>query len=250
MPWFYYGVHTENGRPYFGSPSTHKWIWIVYDCEVQILEWFDNRKEAEEVEDRLIKHFINDPDCLNEHYGSSFSRESALRGIKTQVESGRVAEMGRNQGKINAETGHLARISCLADCSAAGKAGAETNRKNKTGMFHPDFQPEMVRRGRGLGLKKCLENDPDHQRKAGKAAGINARDKKLGMFDMNPEFRSEVSRKVGKSVAKKLNGTRYYDPDHPELGEHSAGTLSMMQRRRGFPSGPDNRVKVINDSRK
>jgi general stress protein YciG len=106
----------------------------------------------------------------------------------------------------------------------------------------------MVKRARGLGLKKCIEKDPNHQKKAGKSAGIKARDKKLGMFGMDPEFRSEVSRKVGKKVAKKLNETKYYDPDHPELGEHSAGTLSMMQRRRGLPSGFDNRVKVINDS--
>ena len=67
---------------------------------------------------------------------------------------------------------------------------------------------------------------------------------------MDPEFRSEVSRKVGKKVSKMLNKTKYYDPDHPELGEHSAGTLSMMQKRRGLQSGPDNRVKVVNDPRK
>jgi hypothetical protein len=244
MPWFYFGVHTENGRPYFGSPCTHKWIWKIYECEIQILEWFDDRREAEKVEDRLIKHFITDSKCLNEHYGSVFSRESALRGVRTQVESGRVAEMGRKQGLINANSGHLARISSLVDLTTAGKKGVETNRKNKTGMFHPDFQPEMTRRARGLGLKKCIEKDPDHQRKAGRMAGLNARDKKLGIFGMDPESRSEVSRRVGKKVAKNLNGTKYYDPDHPELGEHSAGTLTMMQKRRGLPSGPDNRVKV------
>ena len=155
--------------------------------------------------------------------------------------------MGRNQGLINANSGHLAQISSLADLTAAGKKGAETNRKNKTGMFHPDFQPEMTRRARGLGIKKCIENDPDHQRKAGKIAGLNARDKKLGMFGMDPEFRSEVSRKVGKSVAQNLNGTKYYDPDHPELGEHSAGTLAIMQKKRGLPSEKENRVKVINN---
>jgi hypothetical protein len=248
MPWYYFGVHTENGKPYYGSPKTHKWIWKIYEHEVQILEWFDDRREAELVEDRIIKHFLNDPDCLNEHYGSCFSRESALRGVRTQVESGRVAEMGRNQGKINAESGHLARISGLGDRSAIGKRGAETNRINKTGMFDPKFQPEMVKRARGLGLKRCIELDPDHQRKAAKAAGIKVRDNKLGIFGMAPEHRSEVSREVGRKVAKNLNGTMYFDPDHPELGMKSAGTLAVMQKSRGFPSGPANRVKVINIS--
>jgi hypothetical protein len=247
MPWFYFGVHTENGKPYYGSPKTHRWIWRVYEFEIQILEWFNDRKEAERVEDRLIKHFLNDPNCLNEHYGSVFSRESALRGVTTQVESGRVAEMGREQGRKNVESGHLARVAASVDRTKAGKAGAETNRKNKTGWFHPDFQREMSRRARGLGLAKAIENDPHHQSKAGKAGGIKVRDCKLGMFGMDPGHRSEVSRQVGKRVAKKLNGDKYYDPDHPELGQHSAGTLTMMQKRRGFPSGPDNRVKVVNE---
>jgi hypothetical protein len=247
MPWYYFGVHTENGKLYYGSPKTHKWIWKFYELEIQILEWFDDRKEAERVEDRLIKFFINDPDCLNEHYGSVFSRKAALNGVKKQVESGRVAEMGRRQGKLNVESGHLARVSSTVDRSAMGKAGAEINRKNKTGMFHPDFQPEMVRRARGLGLKKCIENDPQHQSKAGKVGGIKVRNNKLGMFGMDPDHRSEVSRQVGKKVAKKLNGDKYYDPDHPELGQHSAGTLTMMQKRRGFSFGSDNRVKVAID---
>ena len=82
MPWYYYGVHTENGKPYFGSPTTHKWLWKVYDCEIQILEWFEDRQEAERVEIRIIKHFIDDPNCLNEHYGGNYSREGASRGGK------------------------------------------------------------------------------------------------------------------------------------------------------------------------
>lgn len=248
MPWYYYGVHTENGKKYSGSPSTHRWIWKTYDHEVQILEWFDDRKEAEKVEDRLIKHFLNDPNCLNEHYGSVFSREAAMRGVRTQVESGRVAEMGRVQGKVNVESGHLAKVSSKVDRHSAGRASVEVNRRNKTGMFRPGFQKEMCDRARGLGLKKSIENNPNHQREAGKAAGINARDKKLGMFGMDPAYRSQVSREVGKKVAVSLNNTKYYDPDHPEIGEHSAGTLAMMQRRRGFPCGPENRVKVVKDS--
>lgn len=247
MPWYYWGVHTDNGKPYHGSPSTHKWIWKFYECEVQILEWFDDRKEAESVEDRLIKHTMSDPRCLNEHYGSVFSRESALRGVKTQVESGRVAEMGKRQGRINVETGHLGRVSATVDKSAAGRASVEVNRKNQTGWFHPDFQPEMVRRARGLGLKKCIENDPQHQAKAGRVSGINARDRGIGIFGMDPEYRSQVSREVGLRVSKSLNGTKYEDPDHPELGRHSAGTLARMQKCRGFPSEPSNRVKVVND---
>ena len=82
--WFYFGVHTDNGKPYFGSPKTHRWIWDFYDCEVQILEKFETRGEAISVESRLIKPFLNDPNCLNEHYGSAFSTEASRLGAEAQ----------------------------------------------------------------------------------------------------------------------------------------------------------------------
>ena len=38
---------------------------------------------------------------------------------------------------------------------------------------------------------------------------------------------------------------RYYDPDHPELGIRAPGPLVRMQKARGYPHGPENRVKVL-----
>jgi len=84
MPWFYYGVHTDNGRPYFGSPKTHKWRWDFYEHEITILEWFETREEADAVEKRIIDHFLNDVNCLNECAGGKFSLESLRRGALTR----------------------------------------------------------------------------------------------------------------------------------------------------------------------
>ena len=84
MPWFYYGVHTDNGRPYFGSPKTHKWRWDFYEHEITVLEWFETREEADTVEKRIIAHFLNDVNCLNECAGGKFSLESLRRGAKTR----------------------------------------------------------------------------------------------------------------------------------------------------------------------
>jgi hypothetical protein len=42
----------------------------------------------------------------------------------------------------------------------------------------------------------------------------------------------------------KAMSLRYEDPDHPELGHHSAATLARMQRARNYPSTPSNRRKV------
>lgn len=80
LPWYYYGVHTDNGKPYYGSPTTHKWIWEMYECKVTILFWYETRKEAEEAEKRIIKHYLNDPLCLNEACGGQPSDEARRRG--------------------------------------------------------------------------------------------------------------------------------------------------------------------------
>jgi hypothetical protein len=48
----------------------------------------------------------------------------------------------------------------------------------------------------------------------------------------------------GKQAAKIVNAQKWEDPDHPELGQHSPGTLVRMQKRRGLPSGKENRRKV------
>jgi hypothetical protein len=125
MPWYYWGVHTDNGKPYCGSPSTHKWIWKFYECEVQILEWFEDRKEAEAVEDRLIKHTIKDPNCLNEHWGGSIPvgdcSENGKKGARTNVATGQVykaialahatldanPEIRKEVGRRNVESGQI-----------------------------------------------------------------------------------------------------------------------------------------------
>jgi hypothetical protein len=44
--------------------------------------------------------------------------------------------------------------------------------------------------------------------------------------------------------AKVTNSQKWIDPDHPELGERSAPTLASMQKRRGYPHGKENRVRV------
>lgn len=73
-PFYYYGSKKEKNfnEHYLGSPKTKKWYWNVYTPKKQILETFDyteeGYKKCREVEYRLIKHFINDPLCLNAGY--------------------------------------------------------------------------------------------------------------------------------------------------------------------------------------
>jgi hypothetical protein len=74
VPFYYYGSKKEKvfNEPYLGSPKTKKQYWDIYTPKKQILEIFDytedGYKQCREVEHRLIKHFIDDPLCLNTGY--------------------------------------------------------------------------------------------------------------------------------------------------------------------------------------
>jgi hypothetical protein len=153
MPWFYYGVHTDNGKPYFGSPKTHKWIWNFYEHEIQILEWFENRREAEQVEDRLIKHFMEDVHCLNEHYGSHFSEDARNRGREksNKINSEKRRKSGRQMAQLNVETGRQAEFGRLSKGASKNFSAEEIRRR--TEILTNFRTPETARKG-GLSASK------------------------------------------------------------------------------------------------
>ena len=109
--WWYWGWHKEKkfGENYFGSPKTHRVKWDNFEWEMQILELFTSETEAQKVENRLIKPDLNNPNCLNEHFGSVISEGARSEGGK---KGGKIA------GKVAAESGRLASIA-----SKAGKIG-------------------------------------------------------------------------------------------------------------------------------
>jgi hypothetical protein len=90
IPHWYWGVHKEQefGEEYWGSPTTNAWVWEFYTPCIQILELFpytdDGWREANKVEDRLIKPDVNNPLCLNENYGGFFSLAALSKGGKTR----------------------------------------------------------------------------------------------------------------------------------------------------------------------
>jgi len=82
VPYYYYGSKKEKyyNQEYWGSPVTHKWMWKFYTPKKQILQLFDTREEANAIENRIIKHFINEPYCLNENCGGIVSLSSCIKG--------------------------------------------------------------------------------------------------------------------------------------------------------------------------
>lgn len=118
----------------------------------------------------------------------------------------------------------------------------------ETHINHPE---KMIENGKNT-LALLIERNPNHQSDAGKIGGkTGSREKKkvgglkckengLGMFAIPPEERSKISRENALKVCRQ----KWMDPDHPELGEHNAGVLASMQKRRNLPHGKENRVRI------
>ena len=212
MPWYYWGVHTDNGKPYYGSPTTHKWVWKFYECEIQILEWFEGRKQAEVVEDRLIKHTINDPNCLNEHYGGHFSRETRLKGLETQQE--------RGVGLYNPENRSPA---------LGGKAGGPVGGKKTYEMGVGIHAPGVAQQGGLVG--------------GAVTAAIPGHLKNISTLPHQEKDENGLSLHFAKTI-KGVHTWLYEDPDHPELGKHHHATLKKLQRQNGYPSSTKNKRRV------
>ena len=187
-PYYYYGMHEEKvyNEEYWGSPSTHKWCWEFYTPKKQILEIFNTRKEAYDVEKRLIKNFYkSDLYCLNECCAGIFSIETCSKagkiggsisgskhrknktGIFKQTPNER-REAGRMGGNKNVETGHIQKL---------GKKTSEEHMKNKIGMF-------------GRSKEKISED--------AKKGGTKTKELGVGVFGMSKEERSKLSKNISK----------------------------------------------------
>jgi len=154
-------------------------------------------------------------------------------------------EGGRKGGKTAAEKGVGAHSPGMA--SKGGKKGG-INGGSKGGKRAAELgvgahAPGMQSKGGIKGGAKIVElglgiHAPEMRGVGGKKAAV------LGVGAHAPGMRSKGGRKGGKIGAKTTNSQKWIDPDRPELGEHSAPTLAQMQKRRGYPHGKENRVRV------
>jgi len=191
-----------------GSPVTNKWCWKFYTPKKQILELFDTREQANNIENRLIKPVLNDPNCLNENCGGMIPTNMCRKGIETQIKNkiglysrtkdqikehqnkgretqkrlgvglyGLSAEIrqenGKKLGKRNVETGHIQEL---------GKKSGKLCYENKLGIFGLSEEEKNKARSRG-----------------GKTSGYNAYKNKKGIHNFTKEQREESSKRGGKS---------------------------------------------------
>ena len=146
LGYFYYGKHKENGRPYYGTPTTWKHLWDQFEPEVQILQWYSTQGEVDGAETAIILSTWKDKYSLNESVGLRASEESCSKGGK---KSGPIN--GKRSGPANAianftpdmlsdngkKTGSMNAVANLIpNCSANGKnfpPEIRSNNGTKTG---------------------------------------------------------------------------------------------------------------------
>ena len=116
------------------------------------------------------------------------------------------------------------------------KKGGESNVLNKTGFCNPDYTES----------EKYIEDRKKasriaHSEKDELGRSMNA----VKMITAIHAEKDELGRsKHAVKLAAAMNAQRWEDPDHPELGQKSAGVLVTMQKKRGYPHGKENRRRI------
>jgi hypothetical protein len=278
IPHWYWGAHKEIkfGEVYLGTPTTHSWMWDFYTPKFQILQFFpytdEGWEEAQNVENRCIKPDLNNLLCLNEHYGSVISLEACRRGAQI-ANASMTLEQKLERNRKGAKAAHAERdefgrsvlgVRCAEklmergvgvtarspekmseDGKKSGKAAhAEKDENGKSKLAVKNSKAvhsekgengkskHAMKMGQASARATTFEQKSENGRKGGRNGGRKSRTTK------------ENYSKAGKIGSATTNSQVWYDPDYPELGYHSAPTLSQMQKRRGYPHGPENRVRV------
>jgi hypothetical protein len=157
---------------------------------------------------------------LNEHFGGFMSLEAYSKGGKAAHEE--KDELGRSiHGVKSAERLHKEKDDLGR--SVHGVKSAEILNKEKDDL------------GRSVNAMKAHEEKDDLGRSIVAVKGATTTHK-----EKDERGRSVQGVKNGKTSCAQ----KWKDPKHPELGEHNPGNLTQMQRRRGYPHGKENRVKV------
>ena len=228
VPYYYYGSKKEKyfNQEYWGSPVANKWCWELYTPKKQILEIFEytheGYEECRKVENRLIKPFLNDPLCLNEMCGGTYSTEilrknGKLGGNKSKelgvgISSFTLEQRIENSKKGAEKTKELG-AGIHAMTTEERRRIAKENEKNKIGIFA--LTPE----------ERSFNSS-----RSGKISGKVCFQKGSGIFGMNPSDKKEAERKGGRASASNLNSQKWMCTETGHIT--TSGPLTKYQRAR------------------
>jgi hypothetical protein len=126
----------------------------------------------------------------------------------------------------------------LESCSRGGVSAAKLAKEQGFGFYGPktEKQLESSRREGSKLSQYSVENGS----KTGKENVVLGR----GIWGLTKEEQVANASKAGKVGGKLTGAQKWEDPDHPELGQKPACVLVSMQKRRGHPHGPQNRIRI------
>jgi hypothetical protein len=189
---------------YVCSPSFHRWGW--HNGE-EWIEWASEGAKAAHSR-------------KNKQGKSVTAVKAAERAHAEKDEQGRSALGVRSAERLHAERDEQGR-------SAQGVKNAERLHAEKDAL------------GRSIHALNTIGHAHSKKDELGRSIlGVRNAER---LHSEKDEFGRSVH---GVKVASKTNSQKWIDPDHPELGEHSAPTLAQMQKRRGYPYDKENRVRV------
>jgi hypothetical protein len=266
VPYYYYGSKKEKyfNEEYWGSPVTNKWCWKLYTPKKQILEFFEYSEtgyfKCREIEDRLIKPVLNDPWCLNESCGGSYS-------LKILIENGR--RSGKLVGKIignyhkENKTGifSLTKEEKRQNSIKGGRIGGKINAENKTGVFGRSKE-KMSQDGKKGGSKSGNMNIElgrgifaltlDERIEMSRKNGLQSKNLKIGIHRLTKDELREngklgyanglgkLSKEDRSETAKKVNSQKWMCTETGFVT--NAGNLTKYQRKRNIDTSK--RVRI------
>ena len=211
--YYYYGVHKEKkfNEYYMGSPVTHKWCWELYTPKKQILQFFDFTDEgwleANKIEKRIIRPFLNDKWCLNENCGNIFS---------------------------------------LTSCSKAGKMGGTKTYELGVGL-HSLSTEERKEIGRKSGCKTyelgigAFSVSPEQRKEINQKINENNRKNKVGIYSRTKKQLVEIGKNWGKVGSKKTNSQKWMCLETGYIT--TSGPLTSYQNARGIDTSKRKRIE-------
>jgi hypothetical protein len=215
VPYYYYGVHKEKrfDEYYVGSPKTNKWCWELYTPKKQILQFFDFTDEgwleAQEIETRLIRPFLNHKWCLNERCGG-------LLSLKVASEAGKKGAAKNKENKVGIFS------MTKEEQVLAGKNSYESRVKNGTDIFSKLTTDDRKKIGKENYKNKIgIHGRTNEQMKEdGRKAGLKVKELGVGIFAMTDEERKIASKKANET--NKKNGTGIYSFSPKQRKENSS----------------------------
>jgi hypothetical protein len=126
----------------------------------------------------------------------------------------------------------------LESCSKGGISAAKLAKEQGFGFYGPKTEKQLESSRREG--SKLSQYSVKNGSKIGKENVVLGR----GIWGLSKEKQIANASKAGKVGGKLTGAQRWEDPDHPELGQKPACVLVSMQKRRGYPYGPENRLQV------